>query len=514
VNSPTGAAALVALGGAATVLAGLRWLRVAQREHYRPGSSLRFARRWWAASRSNQVLAALGAMGAVASVWWPPAALAAAVAAGAGPLGLSLRGRTSQLAWTGRLRRLALLASGLAAAAVGLSSAAGLRPALSAAAVCAMGMPVIVDMALALAQPLEARLLRPYIRRAGQRLRAVDPKVVAITGSFGKTTTKGYIAHLVGESLATLATPASFNNTPGLARAINEHLATGTQIFIAEMGTYGPGEIAAMCSWVVPDIAVMTALGPVHLERMGSLERIAKAKAEILERARVAVINVDYELLAELAGKAEEEGKVVWRCSERAGAGDVSASYEGAKLRVTATHFGCEMDTLAACGPGIDPGNVACAVAVALSLGIPASKVASKLESLPVAAHRRSTAKAANGATVIDDTYNANPAGARAALQMLAREKGKRVVVTPGMIELGNVQARENAKFAAEAGAVATQLVIVGRTNARSLLDGAQAAHLPARRARRRRDAVAWVSSQLGPGDAVLYENDLPDHYP
>ena len=513
-NSHTGAALLVALASAATVLAGLRWLRIAQREHYLPGASLRFARRWWTAGRLNQALGALGVMGAVASAWWSPAALAAVVAAGTGPFGLTLRGRTSKLAWTGRLRRLALAASVLAAAVIGLSGLAGLHPALSAAALCALGAPVIVDVALALAQPLEARLLRPYISRASQRLRSVGPKVVAITGSFGKTTTKGYIAHLLGESLSSVATPASFNNTAGLARAINEHLASGTQVFIAEMGTYGPGEIAAMCNWVSPDIAVITGLGPVHLERMGSVERIAEAKAEILARARVAVINVDHELLAELAGKAEDEGKVVWSCSERAGGGDVTAIYEGAKLRVRATHFGCDLDVLAACEPGVVPGNVACAVAVALSLGIPASKVATKLESLPGAPHRRSKLKTANGTTVIDDTYNSNPAGARAALQMLAREGKTRVVVTPGMIELGPLQARENANFAAEAGAVASQLVIVGRTNARALLDGAKAARLPARRARRRQDAVAWVSSQLGPGDAVLYENDLPDHYP
>ena len=107
-----------------------------------------------------------------------------------------------------------------------------------------MGAPVLVDVALALVRPVEARLLKPYVDRARQRLGAVAPRVVAITGSYGKTTTKGYVAHLVAGSFSVVATPASFNNTAGLARAINEHLATGTQVFVAEMGTYGAGEIA------------------------------------------------------------------------------------------------------------------------------------------------------------------------------------------------------------------------------------------------------------------------------
>jgi len=524
----------LALGAGSACLSGLRWLRVAQREHYLPGATLRFAGRWWGASLLNQALGAVGTAGAVASVRWPPAALATVATMSAGPLGLSLRGRTSKLAWTARLRRLALFSAALTTALVGLVAIAGLHPALTAAALSALGAPLIVGVALALLKPLEARLLRPYVQRAQQRLRSVSPKVVAITGSYGKTTTKGYIAHLLGESLHVVATPASFNNTPGLARAINENLATGSQVFIAEMGTYGPGEIAGMCRWVPPDIAVITALGPVHLERMGSIERIAAAKAEILEQATVAVVNVDHPLLAEVAKRAEEDGKSVWRCSGSQGtegisAPDVSVFYEGAKLRVRASHprgtsSGPEetrrqqghagIDLLVACAPSVMPGNVACAVAVALCVGVPQHQLASRLETLPVAAHRRSIGRGANGATVIDDTYNANPAGAKAALGLLATARGKRVVVTPGMVELGPAQGRENANFAAEASSVATLLVIVGRTNAKDLEAGASACGLPTRRARNREEAVAWVSANLGPDDAVLYENDLPDHYP
>jgi len=463
------------------------------------------------------VLGAAGAAGAVASIWFPPAALAASVAAGVGPVGLSLRGRTSKLAWTPRLRRLAAASIVVAAVPIGGLGLAGLRAASSTTALCAMGAPVLVDLALLMMKPLEGRLLRPYVERASERLRVVGPRTVAITGSYGKTTTKGYVAHLVAGSLSVVASPASFNNTAGLARAINDHLTTGTKVFVAEMGTYGPGEIAAMCSWARPEIAVITALGPVDLERMGTLERIAEAKAEILPKARVAILNVDYPLLAELAKKAEEEGKIVWRCSAEDSAADVSATREGDKLRVRAPHPGVEMDLLVAAAPEVEPGNVACAVAAALSLGVPAEIVASRLADLPAPPHRRSAGQAPNGLSVIDDTYNANPAGANAAIALLsvkAASGGKKIVVTPGMVELGHMQGKENANFAASAGAVATELVVVGRTNARSLRKGASSAGLPAREVRNLAQAVAWVSANLGPGDAVLYENDLPDHYP
>jgi len=512
---------LEALGLALSVLAGelalLRWLRVAQREHYLPGSVVRFAKRWWVAGVGNRAAFLLGAVGAVVSAWFAPAAFASVIAAGAGPAGLGLRGRTSKLAWTPRLRRLALATGALSGLVVGLPSLAGLHAALTAAALWAMGAPLLAEAALELTRPLEARLLAPYVERARRRLTAVAPRVVAITGSYGKTTTKGYVAHLSGGTYSVVASPASFNNTAGLARAVNEHLASGTQVFVAEMGTYGPGEIRSMCRWAHPEIAVITSIGPVHLERMRSLEQIAEAKAEILTEAQVAVLNIDYPLLEELAQKIEEEGRALWRCSSDQPRADVKVAPEEGKLRVRAKHLRAELDALVAAGPEVEPGNVACAVAAALALGVPSEVVAARLASLPGAPHRRSLHRSSRGAAVIDDTYNANPSGARAALRLLAKlgaKTGKKVVVTPGIIELGPAQPRENANFAASAGEVATEMLIVGRTNARSLAAGARAARLTARRLRNRRAAVAWVSAHLGEGDAVLYENDLPDHYP
>ncbi len=297
----TGAgAATVAACSVGSGLAGIRWLRVAQREHYIPGSVSRFALRWWRRGPVSVAGAAVALAGAGLAWWWPLTGVATAVVVAGGPPGLGLRGRSSALAWTRRLRTLAAVWIALEAAAVVVAAALGEGPPVAAAV--AVATPVLVDLACAVTGPFERLAVGTYVRRARERLAKVAPTVVAITGSYGKTGTKGYVAHLVAGTKTVVASPASFNNRAGLARAVNENLVDGTEVFVAEMGTYGPGEIAALCSWLVPDVAVITAVGPVHLERFGSEDAIVEAKAEILGSARSAVVNVDDPRLAALAG--------------------------------------------------------------------------------------------------------------------------------------------------------------------------------------------------------------------
>jgi UDP-N-acetylmuramoyl-tripeptide--D-alanyl-D-alanine ligase len=159
--------------------------------------------------------------------------------------------------------------------------------------------------------------------------------------------------------------------------------------------------------------------------------------------------------------------------------------------------------------------NLACAVAVALRLGVTEDTVVARMARMPDVPNRLTSATAASGVLVFDDTFNANPAGARAALAALAAvpNSGRRVLVTPGMIELGPRQRSENVAFAQAAQAVCSELVIVGRTNRKALQRGANGG-VGIVLVDHRDQAVAWVRAHLGPNDAVLYENDLPDQYP
>ncbi|MBA2253929.1 MAG: hypothetical protein H0W07_02280 [Chloroflexi bacterium] len=502
-----------------------RWLRVAQREQYYGGAVVRFTARWWSSTPFDLTLGAIAIAGALAALLVPLAALASAVVVAVAPVGLSVRGRTSSLIWTRRMKVLgvasiaidAIFVAGAAAVAIALPAPTVLP---AAAALIALAQPLVVELALLATSPLERRRSDGFVAQASARLRQTDPTIVAITGSYGKTTTKLYVRHLLGTSRRVLASPASFNNTGGLARTVNEQLVPGTEVFVAEMGAYGPGEIAELCRWIPPDIAVITAIGPVHLERMRTLDTVLGAKSEILVPAKVAVLNVDAYGLSDVADRAETAGKRVIRCSATDPTAQVRASLEGGgrahdEQELVVCVAGREIARVA--GSQAHPGNVACAVGVAVALDAPLDEVATQLGSLPVAEHRGRLATTQKGVTVIDDTYNANPAGAAAALRLLARAApdGRRVLVTPGMIELGPLQHEENARFArAAATEVATDLVIVSRTNRAALLEGARGGAAQVRVVARREQAVEWVRATLGAGDAVLYENDLPDHYP
>jgi UDP-N-acetylmuramoyl-tripeptide--D-alanyl-D-alanine ligase len=356
-----------------------------------------------------------------------------------------------------------------------------------------------------------------------------------------------------------VASPASFNNRAGLSRAVNEQLAEGTEVFVAEMGTYGKGEIAELCGWLRPDIAAITAIGPVHLERFRTEDAIVGAKSEILDGAATVVLPVDDERLAALADlvgvspaapdlvggspavpidgdRSTKPVRKVVRCSTSSGPPG-EADVEVVEVSgLASVKVGGEViaEGTALTMPAR---NVAVAVAIALELGVDPEEIAERLDSLPEVPHRLQRLVGSGGATVLDDTYNSNPAGAAIALAALERESsreqvlgedgelggGRRcVLVTPGMVELGKRQVEENAKLAEEAARTATDVVVVGRTNRKALLTGLKSAARVGREGGSpkvvlvdsRERAVEWVRSNLGAGDVVLYENDLPDQYP
>ncbi len=487
----------------------LRWLRVAQREHYLSPSTTTFALRWWTRGWLNRTSALAAVAATVGSIWLPPLAVVVALIVVVAPRGLGLRGRTSPLAWTRRLRTVALATLVIGAIAIGVGVLTDSTVVISAALACCV--PLAVDGALALLAPIERRVAQRYVRAAAATLDRIDPVRVALTGSYGKTTIKGYIRHLVAGSRSVVASPASFNNTAGLSRAINEHLTLDTEVFVAEMGTYGPGEIASMVSWIRPSISMLCAIGPVHLERFGSLDRIVAAKSEIFATSRTAILNVDAHGLAAEADRLDASGIRVIRCSASDPTADVAAIRRDDGIEII------REGRVVISGLDIDaaPTNLACAVAAAAALGIRDEDIAARLPSVPAAEHRRQVAVSPNGVTVVDDTYNSNPAGAAAAVATLERlDANRRVVVTPGMVELGRRQRPENERFAEAAAQVADDLLIVGLTNRQALLFGARDQRARVTLLPDRDAAVAWVRANLRAGDAVLYENDLPDHYP
>ena len=493
-----------------------RWLRVAQREHYLPGATTRFAARWWRCRPENVALLVASVATAVLAAFAPVIGLTTALVTVVAPIGLSLRGRTSRLAWT---RRLETLAAVVGVVDVGLFAAAAFAPGGAAvAAFLCLAQPLVLDLGLVVTRPFERAGAQRYVRTAEAKLRAVHPVTVAITGSYGKTTTKVYLRHLAAGARSVLASPASFNNTGGLSRTLNEHLVPGTEVFIAEMGTYGPGEIRDLCAWVRPDVAAIVNIGPVHLERMGSLDGIVAAKAEIFSQdaTRTAVLNVDAHGLAHLADQLQVGGRRVIRVSTTDREADVAVVPAEVPGQLEVLVAGEARHRVAATAP---PANVAAALGIVVALDLPLDVVLPRLDTLPQSEHRQQVVVSPTGITVIDNTFSSNPASAATSLALLrdhTKPDRRAVVVTPGMVELGAVEDEENERFGAAIAGVATDLLVVGRTNRRALRRGAagRGRGLAVLDVDTRDEAVAWVRSNLREGDAVLYENDLPDHFP
>jgi len=500
----------------------VRWLRVLQREHYEPASlRLFFAR--WSAPRAigatslrdfgREVPTSSSAVLVVALVitvarGFDDVGIAITIVYGLlCPWGLSVKGRTGPLHWTRRATTIGIVASA-ASVAIGISGVFESRPALLAIAMVWV-VPVTLDIVTRVLAPFEERQAQKFVDTATKRLRRVDPRVVAITGSYGKTSTKNHLADLLSGDARVVASPRSYNNRAGLSRAINENLADGTQVFIAEMGTYGSGEIAALCSWCTPEISVVTAIGPVHLERMKSLDVIESAKFEITNLASTVVLNVDDERLARWVGRLRDEGKRVLTAS-RDSAADARVTPVGDTWRI---EIDGEEVGEAPVVAGVEASNLACAIAAGVALGRTPKELVAGCSNVRAVDNRLNVATAPSGVVVIDDTFNANPASATRALSALAALSlsGRRVVVTPGMVELGSEQHRENSVLAQSVFAMDAELVTVARTNLKALSEGYRG---KTRRFNNRNEAVAWVRTSLVAGDGVLYLNDLPDHYP
>jgi UDP-N-acetylmuramoyl-tripeptide--D-alanyl-D-alanine ligase len=483
---------LAAACALASVPSGLRWLRVAQREHYLAGEVTKSQRRWLRSSllnRALEVIGWVGAIGAVFDVRWGFLVALAQV----GPVGLSIRGVTSPLAWTDRLRRVAIVSGVMLIVAYAAGGLLG-QPVVIVLPLALL--PTLIDVSLLALAPYERRRGAEWVDRAAAKLALIEPEVVAITGSYGKTTTKNYLSHLLSGSRRVVASPASFNNRMGLARAINENLTPGTDMFIAEMGTYGTGEIAGLCEWIRPKVAALISIGPVHLERFGSLENIARAKAEILDGAEIGVICVDQPVLEKLASERRQQMKIIEVSA------DAGIVVDGERI----------MDV----PEGVFGANLAIALGVCKALDVPSRDISGRIADLPTAEHRQSVMRAGGGFAIVDDTFNSNPDGARSALRKLlsVTDGGRTAVITPGMVELGRLQDSENRRFAEEAASLVDHLVIVGRTNRRALQEGSVGGKASVTVVESRDEAVEWARATLGEGDAVLYENDLPDHYP
>jgi len=497
------------------------WVYLFQLDEYQPNRIWRTARRRFASNWRWQLALAVGAV-AMAVVAARPAPLPRVI-----PLALAALlvlgtdrpfERRGELRWTNRARELASVAGVLLLMALFFALWSGWLGALVLGAVDLVAVAALC-IAVALSAPLQRRRRHRYMEQAERLIEGVGPLVIGITGSYGKTTAKLFLQQLLdSEASPCFATPGSFNTTLGVCRAINEGLRPNHKFAVVEMGAYRRGEVAEICSFTHPQMGIVTAVGVMHLERFGSPKRIAQAKSELLAAlpepgvAAMPSRIAERELLT-----APLRARPVWvgQPGDRWWAEELDVSPEGSSLRLQGS--GGEDLSLRVPVHGMPiVTDLLCAWAIAVEIGVPIPDLVERAARLKGAPHRLEVSRV-GGITIIDDAYNSNPDGAAEALRLLGRLPGqRRVLVTPGFIELGPLQEQSMRELGRRAAEVCTHVILVGPRQSAAVAVGLKEAGYPSAQltvARNLDEAQRRLPQVAGEGSVVLFENDLPDSY-
>ncbi len=389
---------------------------------------------------------------------------------------------------------------------------------------CFICSDIITVSANSILAPVEKAVNRRYIREAERILEQMpDLKIIGVTGSYGKTTTKHYLCRILSEQFETVMTPGSFNTTLGVVRTIRESLKPYHEIFIVEMGAKARGDIAEICDIVHPSAGIITAVGPQHLESFKTIENVQAAKFELadaLPADGIVVVNDDFPRIAD---RHVDNARCIRYAVKNIGshtdyiAENIEYSPSGTTFTVKSLREDWSLVLRTPLVGECNISNVLAAVVVAKNLGMEDSRIAYAVERLEQVEHRLSIKRVPGGLTIVDDAFNSNPVGSAMALDVLAAMKtGKRILVTPGMIELGDRQEALNTEFGCKAASCADVVIVVGQYNRDAIVAGLNEGGMPAE-AIHKADSFAHaqqiLASLSAPGDTVLYENDLPDTF-
>ena len=364
--------------------------------------------------------------------------------------------------------------------------------------------------------PIENTIAKGYVKDAAKRLSAMpNLTVVGVTGSYGKTSVKNYLNALLSAKYNVLMTPGSYNTTMGVVRTIREMLRPSHEIFIAEMGAKQKNDIKEICDLVHPTYGIITSIGEQHLETFGSIDNIIATKFELADAIPAegaAILNYDNEYIRT---RAVAVPTVTY------GGADSGAGYRYSDMAVD-TH-GCQFTLTAPDGESCrytthllgahNIQNLAGCMALAHTLGISLKEMVYPVRLIKTVEHRLQLLP--NG--YIDDAYNSNPAGFRSALDTLAAFTAQRVLVTPGMVELGDRQDALNRELGEYAATRCDYAVLVGIKQAPPLKEGLLAGGFPEERifvAATLQEGLQFVNNLPREGERiVLLENDLPDNF-
>ena len=399
-------------------------------------------------------------------------------------------------------------------------------------------------------RPIEKAVNQYYINDAKRILKSVPGlQIIGVTGSYGKTSVKFYLQTLLQGKYNVLVTPESYNTPMGIVKTIRGSLKSTHELFICEMGARHVGDIKEDTDIVHPHHGVITSVGPQHLETFHSMENIQKTKFELadcLPEGGKLFLNGDNEYIQQQAvgynnkifyyseaaakvtspadaaqtsqaGSADPAVHHSTEAERAAGysAKDVSVSQFGTEFTVTTPNGEEERFQMKLVGAH-NVINVVGAIAVAHQFGMSLKELKIPVRRIQPVEHRMAMREQGN-VTIIDDAYNSNPVGSKAAVETLAMFDGIRILVTPGMVELGDKEEEYNYKFGTYAADCCDYILIVGKKNRESIRAGVLSKGFPEDRCvcvDKLEDALSKAYAIKGQGHKfILLENDLPDNY-
>ncbi|MBR6690500.1 MAG: UDP-N-acetylmuramoyl-tripeptide--D-alanyl-D-alanine ligase [Bacilli bacterium] len=376
----------------------------------------------------------------------------------------------------------------------------------------------VVMTANVINKPIEKCVYLHYKHQALRKLKLMNIPVVGITGSYGKTSSKNIINDILNIKLNSFATPKSFNTPYGLINSINNYLDKFNDIFIAEMGAFRIGEIKQNCKIVKPKYGIITSIGEAHLESFGSRENIMKGKFELIEslpKDGLAILNGDDEY--QLKYKIKNTCNVLWIGIDNK---DVDLYATNIKLSGNGTTFDCvfkgdkkkyTFNTKLLGKHNVY--NILAGILLGKELGLSIEELKRGVSSVKTIEHRLELKKYGN-INIIDDAYNSNPVGSKMAVEVLGLMDGLKIIVTPGMIELGPKQYELNHKFGEYISKVCDYVILIGEKQTKPIYDGLIDNKFDNKKIfvlNDVRDAFPLMNRLSDKNTYVLLENDLPD---
>lgn len=382
---------------------------------------------------------------------------------------------------------------------------------------------VVITISVWLLKPVEDAINKRYYNDAARILQSMgsDFTVIGITGSYGKTSTKHYLYRILSEELDVLMTPGSFNTPMGVIRTIREMMKPYHKVFICEMGAKQLGDVKEICDLVNPQIGIITAVGPMHLESFKCIENVQSTKFELadaLPSSGLAVVNNDFEYCANrnvnnvktLRYAVSNPNNTQYK------AVNIVYSPDGTTFDIVGPDgFSLSLQTQLVGECNIS--NLLGAVIVSLNIGIKPENIRRAVAKIEQVEHRLNMKRTAAGVTIIDDAFNSNPTGSRMAVDVLSSfTSGRRIIVTPGMIELGDKQYELNYALGEHIGNGVDIAVVVGEYNRKAIVAGIENTDFERKNiivVDSFAKAQEYLGKTLSKGDVVLYENDLPDTF-